>query len=121
MQLRMRSMLPILVATLLVCASVPAVQAQGGPEATKGTSWAGKLVDSDCRAASPTAPCEASANTANFGLVTSNEAYYKLDSKGSQMAKDKVKATKKQGGIQVTVTGKLDGETIVVETLQISG
>ncbi|SRR5258706_1040827 len=124
--MRTRSILPLFVVTLLLCACLVTAQAPGGPtepKATpeaKGTAWTGKLVDSDCRANSPTAPCDVSVTTSNFGVLTSSEAFYKLDSKGNQMAKDKVKSAKKEGPIQVKVTGKIEGETIAVDTLSIS-
>ena len=121
MRLQIRNMLPFVVVALVLCGGLAAQV--GGPDARtpdlQVTSWAGRLVDSDCLASKPSEPCDAFAGTANFGLVTSTGASYKLDSKGNQLAKDIMKDYKKQGSVQVNVTGKVDGETLIVETLNI--
>jgi hypothetical protein len=128
MRLQTRSMLPLLLVTVLLCTGLVTAQAQaqaqGGPDAKKPeaqvTTWAGRLVDADCRAAKPTESCDAFAGTVNFGLVTSTKDYYKLDGKGNDLAKDIMKDYKKTGAIQASVTGKLDGDTLIVETLSIA-
>ncbi len=121
MRLHIRNMLPFLLVALALCGGMAAQV--GGPEARtpdlQVTSWTGRLVDADCMAAKPSEPCDAFAGTASFGLVTSTGASYKLDSKGNQLAKDIMKDYKKQGAVQVNVTGKVDGDTLVVETLNI--
>lgn len=125
MRLQTHSSLPLFVLTVLLCAGLATAQFQNGPDNstkpdTQITAWAGTLVDADCKAAKPSEPCDAFDGTANFGLVASTGAYYKLDAKGNQLAKDSLKDYKKTGAIQVNVTGKVDGDTLIVETLSIA-
>ncbi len=96
MQLRIRTCVVALVTvSLILCSGVllaqdPQPQKERAPEKQaapeQGTSWSGKLLDADCRASKPTDPCDATASTANFGIVTSDNAFYKLDDKGSNVA-----------------------------------
>src|SRR2546425_6901395 len=98
MQLRTRLFVyPILLATLLVCCGYLAAPsfAAGDP-----SSWNGKLVDADCKAASSAEPCVASARTANFGLLTNDNTFLKLDAKGNKMIREKLKEAKKEGELQ---------------------
>lgn len=124
MPLQTRKVLPLFVITVLLCAGLVAAQPEIGFDAKKPdaqiTAWAGSLVDADCKAATPSEPCDAFAGTTNFGLVASTGAYYKLDAKGNRLAKDIMTDYKKTGAIRANVTGKVDGDTLLVETLSIA-
>ena len=125
MRLQTRSSLSLFVVTVLLCAGLATAQFYGGPDDPKRpdaqiTAWAGTLVDSDCKAATPSEPCDAFSGTVNFGLVSGTGAYYKLDSKGNQLAKEVMKDYKKTGAVKANATGKVDGDTLIVETLSIT-
>lgn len=118
MQLRTRlCVLPILAVTLFVCTGFVTAPTLAASEPTQ---WNGKLLDADCKAASASEPCVASPRTANFGLLTSDNSFFRLDAKGNQLIKDKLKEVKKQGELQATITGRVEGDTIMVETVQIA-
>lgn len=113
------SLLGSALSAALLCASnspapgAPAAQAQAAQQ-----SWTGTLVDAGCKNSSPASACEVSSNTSAFGIVTNDGKFYKFDAAGNSKAKamSGQDATKRQ----VTVTGKLEGDTIHVQDVKAS-
>ena len=54
-----------------------------------------------------------------YGVLASNGTWLKFDKKGNDEALKALKATKKENGIRVTVTGERTGDSIKVATLKI--
>jgi phosphoribosylamine-glycine ligase len=54
-----------------------------------------------------------------YGLLTSDGTWIKFDAKGNEEALKALKATTKENGIRVTVTGERAGDMIKVATLKI--
>src|SRR5437764_10227513 len=101
-------------------------------------TWSGKVVDASCKdqaaAPAPAAPaaesaqpaghgaanaCEPTASTVSFGIETSDGKVLKLDSAGNTKAAEAMKTNAGKSGLQATVTGSLDGQTVKVESIDI--
>ena len=94
------------------------------------SKWHGYVVDAMCaktilkkdnimeRAAKHTKDCaleDACAST-GYGLFYDNK-YYKFDEAGDKMAKDAIEKSKKEKDLMFDVTGKMDGDKIMVASL----
>jgi hypothetical protein len=63
--------------------------------------------------------CLIMCSKSGYGVLTSDGAWLKFDKKGNEAALKALKATKKENGIRVTVTGEREGDSINVNTLKI--
>ena len=118
MSIRMRFLaMPLLLAAGLLFLSKPVTAAQS--EAVQEQTWSGSLVDADCKASQANASCEVSSGSSNFGLVTAQGGFAKLDEKGNDLVKSQLQSLKKQGAVQATVRGRMDGDKILVASVQI--
>jgi hypothetical protein len=94
-------------------------------------TFSGKVVDSACKdqssqgaqpaqpGARPTNACEPTASTTAFGIQLSDGKVLKLDGTGNAKAAEAVKSSNNKSGLQATVTGTLDGQTVKVESIDI--
>ena len=63
--------------------------------------------------------CLIMCSKSGYGVLTSDGTWIKLDKKGNEEALKALKATTKENGIRVTVTGERTGDMIKVATLTI--
>ena len=63
--------------------------------------------------------CLIMCSRSGYGALTSDGTWLKFDKKGNDEALKALKATKKENGIRVTVTGERTGDMIKVATLKI--
>ena len=85
-------------------------------------TWNGTLVDVMCKGkdlASHTRNCALGCAKSGFAVVLSDGRFLKLDEGGNGKALAALKATKKEKDLKVKVDGKLDGETIQVDSLEL--
>ena len=85
-------------------------------------SWSGTLVDVMCKykdLAGHTTKCAIGCAKSGFGLVAADGKFMKFDEAGNAKALAALKATSKEKDLKATVTGKLDEETIQVESVEI--
>jgi hypothetical protein len=85
-------------------------------------SWTGTLVDVMCKGkdvANHTRQCALSCAKGGYGLVLSDGKFVKLDETGNAMTLSKLKTSTKDKDLKAKVTGKLDGEVIQVETVDL--
>ena len=85
-------------------------------------SFSGTIVDVLCKGkdvANHTRQCALSCAKGGYGLVTSDGKFIKLDETGNAMALSKLKASSKDKDLKAKVTGKLDGDIIQVETIDL--
>lgn len=88
------------------------VQAQAASQ-----SWTGTLLDAQCKTADASKTCAITDSTTSFGIVTSNGHFAKFDDAGNTMVTAKRKDP--QGvPTKVKVSGKLDGDTLSVESIE---
>lgn len=82
--------------------------------------YSGILVDADCKAADAAGKCEVGAATKMYGLQSADGRYMKVDVAGNGKVKDALdKAKTKTGSIKAVVTGKADGDTLKVASVQL--
>jgi hypothetical protein len=108
----------ILAALVVALAMVPAIAA--------AETWTNvPLIDHNCLNKVKADPdqhptsCLIACAKSGYGVLTSNGTWLKLDKKGNEEALAALKATKKENGIRVTVTGEREGDSIKVSTLKI--
>src|SRR5437660_5106947 len=85
-------------------------------------SFNGTLVDVMCKGkalAGHTRKCALGCAKSGFAVVLSDGKFLKLDETGNGKALAALKATDKEKDLKVKVNGKLDGETIQVDSLAI--
>ncbi|MCC6364497.1 MAG: hypothetical protein IT165_13310 [Bryobacterales bacterium] len=85
-------------------------------------TWSGTIVDVMCRGkdvASHTRQCALSCARGGYGLVLSDGKFVKLNETGNAMTLSKLKASSKDKDLKAKVTGKLDGEVIKVESVEL--
>jgi hypothetical protein len=85
-------------------------------------TWNGTLVDVMCKGkdlASHTTKCALGCAKSGFAVVLSDGKFLKLDEGGNGQALAALKATSKEKDLKVKVTGKLEGETIQVDSLSL--
>ncbi len=63
--------------------------------------------------------CLLMCSESGFGILTADGTWVKLDAKGNEEALKALKATSKENGIRVTVTGERKGDSIKVQTLKL--
>ena len=85
-------------------------------------TWNGTLVDVMCKGkdlAGHTTKCALGCAKSGFAVVLSDGKFLKLDEGGNGKALAALKATDKEKDLKVRVSGKLDGETIQVDSLAL--
>lgn len=85
-------------------------------------TYKGTLVDVMCKGkdlAGHTRNCALGCAKSGFAVVLSDGRFLKLDEAGNGKALAALKASTKEKDLKVTVGGKLDGETIQVESLNL--
>ncbi len=85
-------------------------------------TWNGTLVDVMCKGkdlAGHTRQCALGCAKSGFAVVLSDGRFLKLDEGGNAKALAALKASDKEKDLKVKVAGKLDGETIQVDSLAL--
>jgi hypothetical protein len=85
-------------------------------------SWTGTIVDTSCKTkdlANHTKQCVLGCAKSGLGIVLSDGKFVKFDEAGNTKAVAALKASAKEKDLKAKVTGKLDGETIKVEAVEI--
>jgi len=85
-------------------------------------SWTGTIVDVMCKGrdlASHTRECALNCAKGGFGLVLPDGKFVKFDEAGNARAMQALRKSTKEKDLKVKVNGKLDGEVIAVESLEI--
>ena len=85
-------------------------------------SWNGTLVDVMCKGkdlSNHTRQCALGCAKSGFAVVLSDGKFLKLDEGGNAKALAALKASDKEKDLKVKVSGKLDGETIAVDSLSL--
>ena len=119
----MKSMLSLIFVGSLVCGAV--AMAQSGTQKVSGY-----LVDAVCAGNHATEPgykenhdkaCNlmAACVKSGYSLITADNKVLKFDAKGNEQALAFIKATDKEKQLKVTVTGKVDGQTITVTSIAL--
>jgi len=85
-------------------------------------TWNGTLVDVMCKGkdlAGHTRNCALGCAKSGFAVVLSDGKFLKLDEGGNAKALAALKASDKEKDLKVKVNGKLEGETIQVDSLAL--
>jgi len=85
-------------------------------------SWTGTLVDSNCKTkdlASHTKQCLMGCAKSGIGIVLSDGKFVKFDEAGNAKALEVLKASSKDNDLKAKVTGKLDGDVLKVESVEM--
>jgi hypothetical protein len=85
-------------------------------------SWTGTIVDTSCKTkdlAGHTKQCVLTCAKSGLGIVLSDGKFVKFDEAGNTKAVAALKASSKEKDLKAKVTGKLDGETIKVDAVEI--
>ena len=85
-------------------------------------TWSGTVVDVLCKGkdvAAHTRQCVLACAKGGYGLVLADGKFLKLDEAGNAMALSKLKTSTKDKELKAKVTGKLDGEVIQVESMEL--
>jgi len=97
------------------------------PAAALAETWTNAaLVDGGCMKKvkdnpdAHTRDCALKCASAGFGVYTADGHYLKFDDKGNEQALAALKASDQKDHLRVDVKGKLDGETIKVESLALA-
>jgi hypothetical protein len=93
-------------------------------------NWTGKLIDASCHDRSQQTPadskqnsdlasCAATASTTSFAIQTSDGKVYKLDASGNAKASTALKGNPDNKNATATVSGKMDGQTVKVDSISV--
>jgi len=85
-------------------------------------TWSGTMVDVMCKGrdlASHTRDCALTCAKGGFGVVLADGKFLKFDESGNARALQSLKKSTKDKDLKVKVSGKLDGEVIQVESLEL--
>lgn len=85
-------------------------------------TWSGTVVDVSCKGkdlSSHTKKCALGCAKSGFGIVTADGTFIKFDEAGNAKALAALKATSKDTDLKATVSGKMDGDVIQVESISI--
>jgi len=93
-------------------------------------NWTGKLIDASCHDRSQQNPadskengdlatCAATASTTSFAIQTSDGKVYKLDASGNAKASTALKGNPNNSNATATVSGKMDGEIVKVDSISV--
>ncbi len=122
----MKNLLLVLLALVMV-SGVSFSQTKKAKKAASTTSWTGYVVDKMCKSDIPytkgkghTKECLLAEDciSTGFGLATADGKWIAFDKKGSDMAGNYIKASKKSKDFLVVVNGKMKGSTIEVSSIK---
>lgn len=87
-------------------------------------TWTGTVVDTMCKGrdlAGHTVKCATSprCSQSGYGIVTADGKFIKFDESGNTKALAALKATSKEKDLKATVTGKMEGDVIQVESITL--
>jgi hypothetical protein len=85
-------------------------------------TFSGTVVDFMCRAkdlAGHTRECSLTCAKSGFGIVTAEGKFLKFDEAGNARTLSALKKTAKEKDLKAKVTGKVDGDLLKVETLEL--
>ncbi|MBM3797153.1 MAG: hypothetical protein FJW31_24595 [Acidobacteria bacterium] len=85
-------------------------------------SWTGSVVDVMCKGkdlTNHTRQCNLACAKGGYGLVLPDGKFVKFNEAGNARALAVLKASTKDKDLKAKVTGKLDGEVIQVESLEL--
>jgi hypothetical protein len=85
-------------------------------------NWTGTIVDVMCKGrdlASHTRECALNCAKGGYGVVLADGKFLKFDESGNARALQALKKAAKDKDLKVKVAGKLDGEVIQVESLEL--
>ena len=85
-------------------------------------TWNGTLVDVMCKDKDPaghTRKCAIGCAKSGYGLVLADGSFVKFDEAGNAKALAALKATSKEKDLKAKVAGKLDGDTVQVESVEL--
>ena len=85
-------------------------------------TWTGTLVDANCKGKDLTTharTCAISCAKGGYGIMLSDGKFVKFDESGNTKALSVLKASTKENDLKATVTGKMDGATIQVESVEL--
>jgi hypothetical protein len=85
-------------------------------------SWKGTVVDVSCSKkdlAEHARKCAIGCAKGGYGLATADGKFYKFDEAGNAKALEALKASTKEKDLKATVSGKMAGETITVESISL--
>lgn len=87
-----------------------------------GETMSGTVIDVMCKGKDPaahTAKCAIGCAKGGYGLVTSDGKFVKFDEAGNTKTLAALKATSKEKDLKATVSGKVDGDIMAVESVEI--
>jgi hypothetical protein len=93
-----------------------------GSAALMAESWTGTVVDVMCKGkdlSSHTKQCAIGCAKGGYGLVTADGKFVKFDEGSNEKVLAALKASSKDKDLKAKVTGKLNGEVITVEAVEI--
>lgn len=96
--------------------------AAAGPAALMADTWSGAVVDVMCKGkdlTNHTRQCNLACAKGGFGVVLSDGKFVKFNETGNAKALAMIKAATKEKDLKAKVTGKLDGEVIQVESIEL--
>ena len=85
-------------------------------------TWSGTLVDAHCSTkdvAKHTKKCAMGCKSGGYGIVLSDGKFVKFNEAGNTKAVAALEKTTKEADLKATVSGKLEGETIAVDSINI--
>jgi hypothetical protein len=102
----------------LPIAGVAGQSASAQVAAEDAKTYSGTLVDSNCSPKPDHTGCTVSSTTSSFAIMSGTRVL-KFNATGNTMAQEELKKAGKNGTVSVTVTGKVSGNTIDVDSIQI--
>jgi hypothetical protein len=117
----------LLIIALACLFSVTLTYAQTAKKSASASSWTGYVVDKMCKTDVPytkgkghTKECLLAEDciSTGFGLATADGKWTAFDKKGSDMAANLIKTSKKTKDFLVVVSGKMKGSTIEVTSIK---
>ncbi len=103
--------------TLLLSASIALLSIGAFAE-----TWSGTLVDVMCKGkdlAGHTTKCAVACAKSGYGLVLADGKFVKFDEAGNAKALATLKATNKEKDLKAKVSGSLDGDTVMVSSIEL--
>jgi hypothetical protein len=85
-------------------------------------TWTGTLVDVMCKdkdLAGHTTKCAIGCAKSGYGLVLPDGKFVKFNEKGNAKALAALKATSKEKDLKAKITGRLDGDIVNVEAVEL--
>jgi hypothetical protein len=93
------------------------VQAQ---QAQQAQTFTGTLVDANCKTVNSKEPCEITEATKTFGLQTPDGKFLKFDDSGNSKVRAALDGSpNKTGSIKALLKGEMDGNTLMVNAVEI--